>query len=381
MGHLFAWDAMLAAEGGDGDRVVADIEAMLGVAWQTGRPGSTLIEQLVAADITRKALEAAGTVLRREPAVLTDEHLQRLAHRLVAQDVAPIMSLALERLGFQDILQRLYTDDGQGDGHITPQGLAILRSIRGDDVPDLGDPDVNAYMLAPAAAGFFPSRKELAAKYELFMGSEDERFVRPYWERGAHSPAHEWLDSLTTIDRTRYRLIVIMVPALGHVHTVRQSSVGRRDGLLTALALEMYRRRHGGYPKSLDELSPLLLPTVPLDRFTGSPMLYRVDGDQAVIYCVGQDLDDDGGIISADVPKRFLEVPEDADDTTVERYRKHNEKLKEKFRNETPNGRRRRIDKALSPAGQAGKDAPDGDWVLWHSAEWPVERDRPVVTD
>ena len=39
-----------------------------------------------------------------------------------------------------------------------------------------------------------------------------------------------------------------------------------------------------------------ILPTVPTTRTPGSPLLYRVTDDGAVVYAVGKDLTDDGGI-------------------------------------------------------------------------------------
>ena len=363
VGSLLAWDAMLAAERGDGDRVVEDIEAILGMARQIHRPGASLIDQLVAMAITHKAIDALRTILRHTPAALTDENIQRLAHRLAEPKVTPDISLGLERAFFQDILQRLYTDEGNGDGHITPRGVAILRSLDEDDAAADGNPGADSYLLAPAAAAFYPSRKELTAKYELFMDGGSE--------------AHEWWDSLSGIERARYKLVEIFTPAFYHPYMIQRSGVGRRDGMLTALALEMYRRRNGSYPKSLDDLSPRFLPSVPRDRSNDSQMLYRVDGDRAVVYYVGQDGDDDGGVVPADLPHRpFIEIPEDADEKTAERHRQHNERLREFIKNETPSGRRKRVEKELSPEGKRrGKDAPDGDWVLWHSADWPVERD------
>ena len=56
---------------------------------------------------------------------------------------------------------------------------------------------------------------------------------------------------------------------LGAVRQTHQNGIAKRDGILVALSLEVYRRRHGSWPKTLNELSPDLLPTVPRDRFTG----------------------------------------------------------------------------------------------------------------
>ena len=183
------------------------------------------------------------------------------------------------------------------------------------------------------------------------------------------------MDSLSAIERARYMLVLKITPAFHQVYMVQRSGVGRRDGMLVALALQMYRRQSGSYPKSLDDLSPRFLPSVPRDPITKAPMRYRVDGDQAVVYFVGQDGDDDGGVVPADLPKVFDEIPEDADEKTAERLREHNERWKEWLENESPSGLRKRIEGELSPRGKKGKDAIDGDWILWHSEGRQIERE------
>ncbi len=64
----------------------------------------------------------------------------------------------------------------------------------------------------------------------------------------------------------------------------------------TALALAVYRARHGHYPEKLDALVPELLPQVPPDLFApGTTLIYRREGDGYVLYSVGQNGEDDGG--------------------------------------------------------------------------------------
>jgi hypothetical protein len=62
------------------------------------------------------------------------------------------------------------------------------------------------------------------------------------------------------------------------------------------LALERYRAAKGGYPAALADLAPDFIKEVPLDPFTGKPLLYRSEPGGATIYSVGPDINDDGGI-------------------------------------------------------------------------------------
>jgi hypothetical protein len=68
--------------------------------------------------------------------------------------------------------------------------------------------------------------------------------------------------------------------------------------VVTAIALERYRLRHGAYPGTLEALVPELLPQTPTDFMDGQPLRYRATGDgYFVLYSVGLDCVDDGGMM------------------------------------------------------------------------------------
>jgi hypothetical protein len=70
----------------------------------------------------------------------------------------------------------------------------------------------------------------------------------------------------------------------------------RRRVLITAIAIERFRIRHGSYPKILTELSPDLLEKLAVDFMDGRPLGYRPTNDgHFVLYSVGLDCVDNGG--------------------------------------------------------------------------------------
>lgn len=64
------------------------------------------------------------------------------------------------------------------------------------------------------------------------------------------------------------------------------------------LALEFFRRQHGHCSEELAVLVPDFLPTVSEDTHAPSktPLRYQRDGDAALIYRVGDNGTDDGGL-------------------------------------------------------------------------------------
>jgi len=74
-----------------------------------------------------------------------------------------------------------------------------------------------------------------------------------------------------------------------------QSSV---DLACVAIALERYRLAHGEFPESLNTLAPQFMEKIPHDIINGQPLNYRrTDDGQFVLYSVGWNELDDGGVV------------------------------------------------------------------------------------
>ena len=81
-------------------------------------------------------------------------------------------------------------------------------------------------------------------------------------------------------------------------------------------------------PETADELVPEFLESIPIDVITGDPLKYKLQDNQPLVYSVGADLDDDGGVESLD-----------SDGKPV-----------------------------LNVIDQIGSYPIDGDWILWPTA-------------
>ncbi len=64
----------------------------------------------------------------------------------------------------------------------------------------------------------------------------------------------------------------------------------------TTVAVETFRRRHGGaMPERLRDLVPTYLPALPIDPYSGGPLLVHREATSYAIYSVGSNGRDDGG--------------------------------------------------------------------------------------
>ena len=94
--------------------------------------------------------------------------------------------------------------------------------------------------------------------------------------------------------------------------------LAERRLMATALAIRLYELDHGRRPETLDQLVPEYLPAVPIDPLAadGRRMCYRPDADSPVVYSVGPDQADNGGVLvfSESDPG---EIDEDSSDAQV----------------------------------------------------------------
>jgi len=253
------------------------------------------------------------------------------------------VDLSGERHNFDDAIQRVYSDDGHGNGYITAQGLANLITMFDAGMPT---PKLLDTPIGPLAAALVADRASMTAKFEELMTRLEQDAQLPMWRYDELSGTEALIERMadSEITKARYLPVVILFPALNNAVRAAEQTVQRRDAFLTGIALELFHRRHARYPASLAQLVPEFLPAAPLDRFTGQPLNYAVIDGTPRLWSVGADRKDDHG----------RAPPAEKDMTS------------------------RWIPAAEIPAKLADPQAGpcyDGDWVLW-----PVEY-RPFITD
>ena len=300
--RTLAFDAAEAIRAGDGPRVEANVRAMLGIGSQTGGTG-ILINDLVSIAIVALAYDTISDCLYGHPELLDDAALKRIAH--AASSIPPSISagMGLEREMFMDVVQRVYSDNGRGDGVIVNRGLRDFGALMGDGVSDNNLmmqsnalPIFGRNLLGPVAAGFYAGRKDLTSMYDRMVSSVERVGALPMWQWPEDFEGDAEFERLSQIDKQRYLLLGMMMPALGRAIQAPQVAMQQRDGVLTAIALELHKRRHGEYPATLAELTPDLLPAVLPDRIDGRPMRYKIVEGKPLLYSIGVDRIDDGGV-------------------------------------------------------------------------------------
>ena len=95
----------------------------------------------------------------------------------------------------------------------------------------------------------------------------------------------------------RYILSGLLLPALGKA--VHRDTEDRAKARITqtVLAIERFRLAHANQlPDALDALVPAYLPAIPSDPFDGKPLRFKRRESGYIVYSVGPDAVDDGGL-------------------------------------------------------------------------------------
>jgi hypothetical protein len=96
--------------------------------------------------------------------------------------------------------------------------------------------------------------------------------------------------------RFRFTLSKMLLPPFRSAIVKEASSLAQVQTAQTALAVERYRLAQGKLPERLDQLVPQFLSVVPDDPFNGQPLRYKLLEIGYVIYSVGKDGEDNGGL-------------------------------------------------------------------------------------
>ena len=129
-----------------------------------------------------------------------------------------------------------------------------------------------------------------------YLGFMDEMIAAsrlpPLESREAMARIEARLDSLSLIPR--YSDVIL--PALTRAADTVARDEATRQSALTAIAVERYRNVYGHAPDALSDLLPSFLGAVPEDPYDGEPLRYRLTDNGYVIYSVGENQRDDGGV-------------------------------------------------------------------------------------
>ena len=302
IGLVLCWRIQFSAEQGLWDSVNTDLQSLKKVAEHLmERP--TLIEQLAGMGVDLWASQQLIYVLRNHS--FPSESLDALAGTLSDSFTSgyPIADVSFKTLGLLDTVQRLFTDDGSGDGHFIPSAARRFLPIS-----TLTTYSTHGYYLADMADPHFlmramihPSRRETVEIILQWQEKSDlYRSRTPYQNHVSGQSVDAWFLKIIE-ENPRNLFIKHRLPSLQRAVVMSYVGQTKHEADQATVALLRYKAEHGRFPEKLNQLTPRYLQAVPQDPFGPGPLSYKRQGHDFIIYSWGWNFEDHGGQHNRDV--------------------------------------------------------------------------------
>ncbi len=256
--------------------------------------GRTLIEQLVGASLIKLANNEMQATLyaMRDRLMPADLDMIRASHVLTGSLESLRPNLKTEAFFFEDAVQYVFTDDGNGNGRLIPSQFSKIVGYAGAG-QETAEAGTDAGAIATAA--IHADRRETLAKYHELLDRTVEFWSLPLYDtRRAEGNALIMKLASDTTEFKRFALVGALLPALSMadliVREARQSVLATR----TLVGLLGYRADHQAMPARLAEIAPKYLCELPTDLYSGLLFRYQLALDGTfTLYSVGHNLNDD----------------------------------------------------------------------------------------
>ena len=251
----------------------------------------TLIEQLVGIGLKGYTFKTAFNILDRTK--LKPDLLRYFQQKFteLSTEQSCIIDFTAEKLAVYDGIQMTFTDDGKGGGYVPkasveqminpPEAWKFLFS----DLPEeqkSGWENLERRQTAELADKIFEYFNIVRAKSPARLRNEGKSSEKVIKDMTKDNP---FLDTFAEV-------------GLRPIEMSFRCRV-EADALITTLALLRYKAEKSRLPENLDQLvSTGYLKQLPMDPYSDSTLVYKLIGDDFMLYSLGADFDDDGGVYS-----------------------------------------------------------------------------------
>jgi len=235
---MMAWRAKLKAHNGDVEQAFDDLLVCYRVGTHLKGPRS-LIDQLVG--IAVEALSVKNTFVivahKQVDSQLLKSFQDELAE-LMAED-SYVISYQVEKFFALDFLQRCYTDNGRGSGHLIPGKITEFMQEVGwyDSInEETSEGNVLEYIrsLAMAIAGANRSKISLEFEY-MYNKAQQWAYKTPWQVQQEKTDFDRELADWSNFKRIRYWPVSVFMPALRRVSELGHRIKTDTEALITVL--------------------------------------------------------------------------------------------------------------------------------------------------
>jgi len=293
--------ARFGAEQGRYEDAFSDMKSCYRLGQHIKGDNTFVIEQLVGMAIEALATQRLRDILSEyeiDSIVLTK--LQNEFEQIVAEEDFA-MSFQAERLSIYDVIQRCFTEDRIGGGHLCLEEFKRLRAL-------VADYDSYSFLeeIIEERAWTAPLRVLFTHpnKHETFRAAEE---LYDYWESlNLKSPARIRTEGID-IDKDTMEIIEgnilldVFATNFGRAIEMSYQIKAEVQAIVTIMGLLRHKNDKGFYPQSLRELTGEgYISELPMDPWTDKPLVYKKTDESFTLYSVGRNFEDDGGEVVRD---------------------------------------------------------------------------------
>jgi hypothetical protein len=278
-GRIYALRLTAHLARGENAAAYEDFRAGLRLITATGKEPS-LIAGLVRASVAATMLNAVWGGLARQQ--WTESELEKIQADLSGLD------------WLEDYCFAMGSERGGANGMFD---MVIDHPHELDDLYASGDPGMRRTLNFYPTGWFYHNKVRMNRFMDEILTRFDPAQHRYFGERPVPSSPSK-IKAASMPVKIYYALFTITASVFESVDSRFVQIGAMTDEARIACALERFRLVRGNYPDRLDELSPQFLSSLPHEIVNGEPYHYRrADDGRFVLYSVGMDLKDDGGII------------------------------------------------------------------------------------
>ncbi len=278
------WNAKLAALKGRSQLAFENIIVCYVAGRQKTRTPSLVMEQLVGLGNKQIAICNALVILDRIEVDNGDLKLFQDSLQAQFENDTYAPDFTVEKLFLYDALQRSFVDNGRGTGRLAfrmAEGFITLCS---------GWHNYKVYL----SCFIGPTRNQMVEKIEQLFASFEPLKTRSPWQ--LHK--QDYFKKVDAILRENFFMEMFVTSHHGIFKLHHRVKV-RTEALITTIAILRHKTDTGKLPESLGKLvSNGYLKSVPMDPYSDGPLVYKLIEDNFMLYSVGEDFKDDGGITS-----------------------------------------------------------------------------------
>ena len=249
----------------------------------------TLVEQLIGIGVSGLAFNTAFAIIDRVE--VNSETIVNFQDSLEQQlQKSKHLNFTIgESVYSLDIAQRMFTDDDNGDGSLIPSKLFELDK-RSPLTPHI------SYAKAILICLNHPGRRETLKLQKKLYQELDKIVFKTPWQLRQNGTSYQ--DHVQKLTKGNYYLNDDE-NSLGRLCEIYQKHKVSGEALVATLAILRYKIDKGNFPVSLQELVLAnYINKLPIDPYSEGPLVYkRMDGN-FILYSLGADFDDDGGMSS-----------------------------------------------------------------------------------